>query len=50
MGILHQHLGIVVEPSGAVGLAEILNNKGRFKDKLVAIVISHMWWKSYIKT
>lgn len=39
MNLLHQHLGIVVEPSGAVGLAAILNNKGRFKDKLVAIVI-----------
>ena len=39
MKLLHQHLGIVVEPSGAVGLAAILKNKERFKDKLVAIVI-----------
>lgn len=39
MKLLHQYLGIMVEPSGAVGLAAILKNKGRFKDKLVAIVI-----------
>lgn len=39
MSLLHQHLGIVVEPSGAAGLAAILSDKERFKGNLVAIVI-----------
>lgn len=39
MGILHQQLGLVAEPSGAVGLAAILNDREKFRDKLVATVI-----------
>lgn len=39
MKLLHRQLGLVVEPSGAVGLAAILSEPARFKDKLVAIVI-----------
>jgi threonine dehydratase len=39
MKLLHQHLGLVVEPSGAVGVAALLEQPGRFKDCLVATVI-----------
>ena len=39
MQLLHQHLGLVTEPSGAVGLAAILENKKRFVGKTVATVI-----------
>ncbi|MFP4438136.1 MAG: threonine/serine dehydratase [Chloroflexaceae bacterium] len=39
MKLLHQHLGLVVEPSGAVGVAALLEQPGRFKDRLVATVI-----------
>jgi len=39
MQLLHQHLGLVVEPSGAVGVAALLEQPGRFKDLLVATVI-----------
>jgi len=54
MKMLHQQLGLVAEPSGAVGLAAILNDRERFKDKLIAIVICggnltieqmHQWLK-----
>jgi threonine dehydratase len=39
MKLLHRHVGIVVEPSGAAGVAAIIENRERFKDQLVATVI-----------
>jgi threonine dehydratase len=39
MKLLHLHAGLVVEPSGAVGLAVILENKKKFEGKTVATVI-----------
>ncbi|NJN17243.1 MAG: pyridoxal-phosphate dependent enzyme [Oscillochloris sp.] len=39
MRLLHEHLGLVVEPSGAVGVAAILEQRKRFQDQLVATVI-----------
>jgi threonine dehydratase len=39
MRLLHTYGGIVVEPSGAVGLAAILENKNLFAEKTVATVI-----------
>jgi threonine dehydratase len=39
MRLAHEHLGIVLEPSGAAGLAAILENRDRFRDQSVAIVL-----------
>ncbi|MCU0491619.1 MAG: pyridoxal-phosphate dependent enzyme [Chloroflexaceae bacterium] len=39
MRLLHQHLGLVVEPSAAVGIAAILEDRERFAGRLVAAVI-----------
>jgi threonine dehydratase len=39
MKLLHTRAGIVVEPSGAVGLAAILENKNLFAGKIVATII-----------
>jgi len=39
MKLLHHHLGLVVEPSGAVGIAAILERRDRFQDQLVATTI-----------
>ncbi|MDR3563029.1 MAG: pyridoxal-phosphate dependent enzyme [Negativicutes bacterium] len=39
MKLLHKHLGIIAEPSGAVGLAAVLNNRELFRGKLVAIIV-----------
>ena len=39
MKLLHQHLGIVSEPSAAVGIAAILDNKDRWRNKKVGAVI-----------
>lgn len=39
MRLLHEHLGLVVEPSGAAGVAAILEDRGRFEGRLVATVI-----------
>jgi threonine dehydratase len=39
MQLIHQHLGIVSEPSGAVGIAAILENPEYFKNQTVATVI-----------
>ena len=39
MRLLHEHLGIVVEPSGAAGLAAILEDPARFRGQLVATVV-----------
>jgi threonine dehydratase len=39
MRLLHSHAGIVPEPSAAVGVAAILENQQRFKDKKVGTII-----------
>jgi threonine dehydratase len=39
MKLLHHHLGIVSEPSAAVGIAAILDNKDRWRSKKVGTVI-----------
>jgi threonine dehydratase len=39
MRLLHEHLGLVVEPSGAVGVAAILEQPTRFADRRVATVL-----------
>ncbi|MEO8636883.1 MAG: pyridoxal-phosphate dependent enzyme [Gemmatimonadales bacterium] len=39
MRLLHEHLGLVVEPSGAAGVAAILEDKARFTGQQVATVI-----------
>jgi len=39
MKLLHQHLGIVSEPSAAVGIAAILENKDRWCSKKVGAII-----------
>lgn len=38
MRLAHQHYGIVLEPSGAVGLAAILEHAGRTRDARVATI------------
>jgi len=39
MRLAHEHLGIVLEPSGAAGLAALLENRERFADQSVAVVL-----------
>jgi threonine dehydratase len=39
MRLAHQHLGIVLEPSGAAGLAALLEHRDRFAGQNVAIVL-----------
>lgn len=39
MRLIHQHLGIVSEPSAAVGLAALIENKAKYKGKSVATII-----------
>jgi threonine dehydratase len=39
MRLVHEHLGVVVEPSGAVGIAAILEDRARFADQLVATIL-----------
>lgn len=39
MKLIHQHVGILVEPSGAVGVAAILENKLMFKDQTVSTIL-----------
>lgn len=39
MRLAHEHLGIVLEPSGAAGLATILENRDRFAEQTVAVVL-----------
>jgi threonine dehydratase len=39
MKLAHEHLGIVLEPSGAAGLAAILENRERFANQSVAVVL-----------
>jgi threonine dehydratase len=40
MKLIYENLKIVVEPSGAVGLAAVLSNPHRFKDSHTCIIIS----------
>jgi threonine dehydratase len=37
---LHRELGLVVEPSGAAGLAALIHTAAQYRDRLVAILIS----------
>jgi threonine dehydratase len=39
MKLLHQHAGLVVEPSGAVGIAALLENKNDFRSQQVATIL-----------
>jgi threonine dehydratase len=39
MRLIHQHLGLVVEPSGAVGVAAILEDRARYAGRLVATIL-----------
>ena len=39
MKLLHQHLGIVCEPSAAVGIAAMVDNKNRWLKKKIGTVI-----------
>jgi threonine dehydratase len=39
MKLLHQHAGLVIEPSGAVGIAALLEHGSNFKNKTVATVL-----------
>jgi threonine dehydratase len=39
MRLAHEHLGLVLEPSGAAGLAAILENRERFADQSVAVIL-----------
>lgn len=39
MKLLNVHAGLVVEPSGAVGLAAILENRNKFQNKTVATIL-----------
>jgi threonine dehydratase len=39
MQLAHEHLGIVLEPSGAAGLAAILEDRDRFRGQNIAVVL-----------
>jgi threonine dehydratase len=39
MKLVHQHLGVVLEPSGAVGIAALMNNKAMFARQRVATIL-----------
>jgi threonine dehydratase len=39
MGLLHEHAGLVVEPSAALGVAAVLENRSRFRGAHVATVV-----------
>jgi threonine dehydratase len=39
MRLAHEHLGLVLEPSGAAGLAALLEHRERFADQTVAVVL-----------
>ncbi len=40
MKVLHEHLGLVVEPSGTAGAAALLAHPDRFRHQLVATLIT----------
>jgi threonine dehydratase len=39
MRLAHRHLGLVLEPSGAAGIAAILENRSRFQGQTVATIL-----------
>ena len=39
MQLLYQHAGLVVEPSAALGLATVLEDRERFADRRLATII-----------
>jgi threonine dehydratase len=39
MKLLHENAGLVVEPSGAVGIAALLENKSDFRSQQVATIL-----------
>jgi threonine dehydratase len=39
MRLVHQHLGLILEPSGAVGIAALMTHKDKFLGKRVATVL-----------
>jgi threonine dehydratase len=39
MRLAHEHLGLILEPSGAAGIAALLEHKGAFAGKTVGIVL-----------
>jgi threonine dehydratase len=39
MRIVHRHVGLVLEPSGAAGVAALLAHPGRFRGRTVAVVL-----------
>jgi threonine dehydratase len=39
MRLAHRHLGLVLEPSGAAGIAAILENRARFQGRTVATIL-----------
>ncbi len=39
MKLVHQHLGVVLEPSGAVGIAAIMNNQKLFSKQRIATIL-----------
>jgi threonine dehydratase len=39
MKLLHQHLGIACEPSAAVGIAAMADNKNRWRNKKIGTII-----------
>lgn len=39
MRLAHRHLGLVVEPSGAAGIAALLENQERFRCRTVATIL-----------
>jgi threonine dehydratase len=39
MRLVHEHLGLVIEPSGAAGLAAILEDPSRYRGRLVATIL-----------
>ena len=40
MRLAHQHLGLVIEPAGAVGLAAIAADPHRFRGKRIATILT----------
>jgi threonine dehydratase len=40
MRLAHADLGLVVEPSGAAGLAAVMTHRERFRDQLVAVILT----------
>jgi threonine dehydratase len=40
MRLAHRELGLVLEPSGAAGLAAVIAHGGRFRDQLVGVILT----------